>query len=82
MVAGMWKLNGETLGDTDANGQLIIAISADIEKLELEARLDDAKGELEIEFEAQAEVSATATTPQTQDASPRVTGLLHSPLKA
>ena len=43
-------VNDETVGVTDANGQLIISIPADTDELELEARLDDAQGELEIEF--------------------------------
>ena len=70
------SVNGETVGATDASGQLMIAIPADAGKLELEARLDDAEGELEIEFETRADVSATATTTQVQDDSSGVAGPL------
>jgi hypothetical protein len=43
-------VNGETVGTTDADGELVVTVPADAEELEVEVTAGDSEGELEREF--------------------------------
>jgi hypothetical protein len=45
-------VDGEAVGATDADGELVVAVSSDAEELEVEVEDRDAEAELEFEFES------------------------------
>ena len=51
MAGAEVTVNGEEIGTTDDNGSISFTVPEGVEELEIEAKLDELEGELEIKLE-------------------------------